>query len=253
MYQINAEKFGKFLREIRTEKCMTQRELAEKLFVSDKTVSKWERGASMPNVALLIPLADTLEITVTELLKGEKIDNEKYLDTNEVENLVVSSLDLSVNHTIHQRKKNWILAYLFCVFITVTEIILLLVSGLSMLEMRGTILLVCGSMLVVSGWFCFFVKDLLPTYYDNNKINYITQGIFRIHMVGLSFNNGNWSYISNTLKISTMLISVVYPLICYGSFIVGGIALWDEIRNIVLIIMLGFTMVAIYIVGKKYE
>ena len=70
-------------------------------------------------------------------------------------------------------KKNWILAYLFCVFITVTGIILLLVSGLSMLEMRGTILLVCGSMLVVSGWFCFFVKDLLPTYYDNNKINYI--------------------------------------------------------------------------------
>lgn len=40
MYQINVEKFGKFLREIRTEKCMTQRELAEKLFVSDKTVSK---------------------------------------------------------------------------------------------------------------------------------------------------------------------------------------------------------------------
>ena len=51
MYQINNEKFGKFLTEIRKEKQMTQKELADKLFVSDKTVSKWECGNSMPNVA----------------------------------------------------------------------------------------------------------------------------------------------------------------------------------------------------------
>lgn len=44
MYQINNEKFGKFLTEIRKEKQMTQKELADKLFVSDKTVSKWECG-----------------------------------------------------------------------------------------------------------------------------------------------------------------------------------------------------------------
>lgn len=46
MYSIDNEKFGKFLTEIRKEKAMTQKELAEKLFVSDKTVSKWERGLS---------------------------------------------------------------------------------------------------------------------------------------------------------------------------------------------------------------
>lgn len=46
MYQIDNEKFGKFLSDMRKEKQMTQRELAEKLFVSDKTVSKWERGVS---------------------------------------------------------------------------------------------------------------------------------------------------------------------------------------------------------------
>ena len=46
MYQINNEKFGQFLAEIRKEKQMTQKELAEKRFVSDKTVSKWERGVS---------------------------------------------------------------------------------------------------------------------------------------------------------------------------------------------------------------
>ena len=48
MYQINNEKFGQFLAEVRKEKQMTQKDLADKLFVSDKTVSKWERGNSMP-------------------------------------------------------------------------------------------------------------------------------------------------------------------------------------------------------------
>ncbi len=46
MYQLDNEKFGTFLSEMRKEKNMTQKELAEKLFVSDKTVSKWERGVS---------------------------------------------------------------------------------------------------------------------------------------------------------------------------------------------------------------
>lgn len=96
MYQVNNEKFGQFLSEVRKEKSMTQKELADKLFVSDKTVSKWERDNSMPNVSLLIPIADVLGITVTELLKGEKLCDEKPLNTVEVESLVVNSLDLSV-------------------------------------------------------------------------------------------------------------------------------------------------------------
>ncbi len=54
------------------KKNLTQKDLAEKLYVSDKTVSKWERGLSMPNVVLLIPIADILDVTVTELLRGEK-------------------------------------------------------------------------------------------------------------------------------------------------------------------------------------
>ena len=53
MYQISNEKFGLFVTELRKEKNLTQKDLAEKLYVSDKTVSKWERGLSMPNVVLV--------------------------------------------------------------------------------------------------------------------------------------------------------------------------------------------------------
>lgn len=53
MQQIDNEKFGKFITELRKEKNLTQKELADQLFVSDKTVSKWERGASFPNKRIL--------------------------------------------------------------------------------------------------------------------------------------------------------------------------------------------------------
>ena len=49
MYQMDNEKFGAFIGELRREKHLTQKELAEKLFISDKAVSKWERGLSVPN------------------------------------------------------------------------------------------------------------------------------------------------------------------------------------------------------------
>ena len=102
MYQISNEKFGLFVTELRKEKNLTQKDLAEKLYVSDKTVSKWERGLSMPNVVLLIPIADILDVTVTELLRGEKIDTQKNIDKKEIEELEVGSLDMAVRDSIHQ-------------------------------------------------------------------------------------------------------------------------------------------------------
>ena len=77
----------------------------------------------MPNVVLLIPIADILDVTVTELLRGEKIDTQKNIDTKEIEELVVGSLDMAVRDSVHQHRKNWILAYLLCLFISITEII----------------------------------------------------------------------------------------------------------------------------------
>ena len=252
-YQISNEKFGLFVTELRKEKNLTQKDLAEKLYVSDKTVSKWERGLSMPNVVLLIPIADILDVTVTELLRGEKIDTQKNIDKKEIEELVVGSLDMAVRDSIHQHRKNWILAYLLCFFISITEIIMLVVSGSSLAEMKGDILLVTGGMLLFGAWFCFFAKDILPTYYDANKINYVSQGIFRIHLVGLSFNNGNWIYICTTLKIWTLATVVLYPLA--GIIIINclNIALWDILNKIFLIMILGGMVVSIYTIGKKYE
>ena len=79
---MNQAKIGKFIAECRKSKNLTQSLLAERLGITDKAVSKWERGLAMPDVSIMIELCDILEISVNELLKGEKtcMNDEKQND-----------------------------------------------------------------------------------------------------------------------------------------------------------------------------
>ena len=69
--------FGAFIKEQRKKKILTQKDLASKLNISDKAVSKWEVGDSYPDISLLIPIANIFEISVDELLKGVKQKKEE--------------------------------------------------------------------------------------------------------------------------------------------------------------------------------
>ena len=80
-------KIGKFIADERKRKGYTQKQLSEKLEISDKTISKWERGNGFTEVSLLLPLCNELEITVNELLSGERVSEEDYLKKAE-ENMV---------------------------------------------------------------------------------------------------------------------------------------------------------------------
>lgn len=71
-------KIGKLIAECRKEKKMTQVELAEKLRVTDKSVSKWETGKCLPDVSLYKDLCDLLGITLNDFFVGEKIEEEKF-------------------------------------------------------------------------------------------------------------------------------------------------------------------------------
>lgn len=75
---MNQEKIGKLIAECRKEKKMTQVELAEKLRVTDKSVSKWENGKCLPDVSLYKDLCDLLGITLNEFFVGEKIEEDKF-------------------------------------------------------------------------------------------------------------------------------------------------------------------------------
>ena len=71
-------KIGRFIAEVRKAQGLTQRQLADALSISDKTVSKWECGKGLPEVSLMLPLCDALHITVNDLLSGERISAVDY-------------------------------------------------------------------------------------------------------------------------------------------------------------------------------
>lgn len=108
---MDTKKIGEFITRMRKSKGLTQTELAEKLKVSNKAVSKWETGKGMPDVSLLKPLSHILEVTINDLLNGE-IGNENskmmQLDTN-IEALIKMMERLN-------RNKNTIIGSLILVF-----------------------------------------------------------------------------------------------------------------------------------------
>lgn len=84
---MNQTEIGKFIAECRKEKHLTQAQLAEKLSITDRAVSKWETGKSMPDSSIMLALCEILGITVNELLSGERIGTETY-EKKADENLV---------------------------------------------------------------------------------------------------------------------------------------------------------------------
>ena len=76
-------KIGKFIAECRKKENLTQMQLAEKLNITDRAVSKWETGKSMPDSSIMLALCDMLNISVNELLSGEKISMENNNQKNE--------------------------------------------------------------------------------------------------------------------------------------------------------------------------
>ena len=79
---------GKFIAEMRKAKKLTQVQLAEKLNVSEKTISKWECGNGFPDTTLILPLCEALDITANELLSGKKIDNSDEYQEKAEDNLL---------------------------------------------------------------------------------------------------------------------------------------------------------------------
>ena len=80
---MDTEKISKFISIARTKIGLTQKELADKIGVSDKTISKWETGKSLPDISYYEPLCDALNIKVNELLSGEYLNDDIYLEKAE--------------------------------------------------------------------------------------------------------------------------------------------------------------------------
>ena len=253
MYQINREEFGAFLTQLRKEKGMTQKELAEQLFLSDKAISKWERGQSMPDISLLIPLAEILGVTTTELLYGGRVESAA-LPIDQVEQLVDKAVQISAAETQKQKK----LAdrqsrgfFLLCAATAGLELLVLHMLGLWPNDCDATLITLELLMLIFGGWFSLFCKNRLPDYYDREQIDYVTDGIFRMHMPGLYFNNSNWPHIVAGARKWTLSLMMLFPLLYF--FIVSQAPSFWTAAQVPLTLLAVFSFfIPIYVIEKKY-
>ena len=124
-------KTGRFIAGERKKKGYTQKQLAEKLQISDKTISKWECGNGFPEVSLLLPLCSELDITVNELLSGERVSDEDYRNKAE-ENMV------NLVKEAQESKKKIILSAMVCTLTIIAALPLFLAAGAYMSSLRRT-------------------------------------------------------------------------------------------------------------------
>lgn len=98
---MDIEKTGAFIKTLRAEKGLTQKELAEKLGCTDKAVSRWETGKGLPDAAILLPLSEQLGVSVNELLRGERfITASKEVDGTEDEKPTIDELLSKTDETL---------------------------------------------------------------------------------------------------------------------------------------------------------
>lgn len=255
MFELDREKFGAFVAARRKEKGMTQRELAERLCVSDKAVSKWERSLSLPDITLLMPLAEALGVGVTELLECRRLERPAPLDAAEVETLVKKAISLSGPDReavrTHRRRRGLILGG--CALVSAAELGLLAALGSPLWESPAQLLTVPLLGLAFGVYAAFFMQERLPGYYDENSISAYSSGILRINLPGVRFHNGNWPHITRVIRVWTWAVLAGYPLACLAvQQCFPG--LWEQGGdNAVLVVALGGLLFPTWLAAKRWE
>lgn len=179
---MDCEKIGNFIMQNRKAKKLTQKQLADKLCVTDRAISRWERGVGTPDISLLITLGEILEVSVNEILLGEKIEN---ITKEQSDKILVDSISLYKKNDIKKTVKIY-----FLIMIMITSLLLaitffnisMIISNLSIYY----IFLILGGLFVSLLVFTKLSKDYLL----KKKIVIIACFVYSISLVFYSFYTG---------------------------------------------------------------
>ena len=146
------EKIGKYIRKKRIEKGMTQQQLAEKIQVTEKAVSRWETGRGVPDISLLEPLAEELHVSVTELLNGEeRVQEEAVHDTK----AHMADIDITnvIEYVQENRKEKYNTGFKIGIWCLVVSLVLFLLYLREAYRFQGNYFGTMIRMTVISGIF----------------------------------------------------------------------------------------------------
>lgn len=118
---MDKEKTGQLITELRKEKGLTQKQLADALNVTDKAVSKWERGLSFPDISMLEPISELLGVSIMEILAGERKTGDDTLTREEAQDLIQASVELSDEEIRHKKERS---RFIILLLIVVTMLLI---------------------------------------------------------------------------------------------------------------------------------
>ncbi|MBE6788740.1 MAG: helix-turn-helix domain-containing protein [Ruminococcaceae bacterium] len=158
---MNQLKIGKFIAECRKKENLTQMQLAEKLNITDRAVSKWETGKAMPDSSVMLELCDALKITVNDLLSGEVVTMDNY--NKELENNLLDMIKQK-----EQADKRLLSVEVF-IGITATIVLFTLIFVAAFIQMETWLkisLIVFGFVLFLAGCFYALRIEQVAGYYE---------------------------------------------------------------------------------------
>lgn len=157
---MNKKNFSDFIVNLRKEYNMTQQELADKLFVTDKAISKWERGISLPDITMYEKISKIFNVSVAELIKGERIENNQ--TSLEYDNILINTINEEKNHNRIKNKK-------FVIVCLIINFLILLFLVIFFFKNYNNV--VAYNFSGYSKNFNFYIGNVI---YSNNQNNFIS-------------------------------------------------------------------------------
>jgi len=186
---MNTNKIGNFITKLRKEKNLTQIELANKLNVSDKAVSRWETGKNLPDVSILENLARELSVSVSELLLGEKIEDKDFKEKSEYN--TINTLNYTKEKLEKKNKNIFVVMILLVFLIFVTSSLYL--TTITITEFNSTIKhyeIIYKKSLEDDNIKSY--ANILKTYYSlGDEIDYKKLAIFMVEKLSQIYNSYN--------------------------------------------------------------
>ncbi len=191
---MDCEKIGNFIMQNRKAKKLTQKQLADKLCVTDRAVSRWERGVGTPDISLLVSLGEILGVSVNEILLGEKIDN---ITKEQSDKILIDSISMYRKNDIKKMIEKTFLIIIMTIFLIISISLFnvsMIVSNLSIYY----IFLIFGGLFISLLAFTKLSKDsqLKRKIVIISCVVYSISLIFYIFYTGISYKiNGVNNYI----------------------------------------------------------
>ena len=184
---MNQVKIGMFISECRKKQNITQVQLAEKLNITDRAISKWETGKSMPDSSLMLELCEILNITVTDLLVGEVVSMENNKQNEKLLLEMIKQKELTDKNMLRS-------ATIIGLFATIILLLLIMIAALAEIkDWIRVVLVVLGFIIAFVGFFFALKIEQVAGYYQCKKCGHMHVPTYK--EVNLAMHMGRTRYL----------------------------------------------------------